>query len=249
MCVCGQGGWGVVCWGKEVVVTTLETAFSEKDLETSLENPMPLLSYFESSHFALLHINNRGLHIYAALLLIVQSLSSYKFPNSALVMCPCTRYSNLSDVTGHSFTRYSTLCSFLWLSFWVSKAGFNQQPWWCHWYWVPPCALTCLLYWALRNGTGFVALVKPPPTMGCLVLSFISWKGWSQSLSRWGRWPTCPPKKKPFSYLYECLFPTQAPCYLFLMVKMLSASWSWLPFSLKYCVSNSRIWNSYEISP
>lgn len=115
VCVCvGRvgGGGGVLREGRWCR-TTLETAFSEKDLETPLENPMLLLSYFESSHFALLHINNRGLHIYAALSLIVQSLSSYKFQNSALVMCPCTRYSNLSDVTDHSFTRYSTLCSFL----------------------------------------------------------------------------------------------------------------------------------------
>ena len=73
--------------------TTLETAFSEKDLETPLENPMLLLSYFESSHFALLHINNRGLHIYAALSLIVQSLSSFKLQNSTSVMRPCTHCS------------------------------------------------------------------------------------------------------------------------------------------------------------
>ena len=73
VCVCGRDRGGALREGRWCR-TTLETAFSEKDLETPLENPMLLLSYFESSHFALLHINNRGLHIYAALYLIVQSI-------------------------------------------------------------------------------------------------------------------------------------------------------------------------------
>ena len=70
VCVGRVGGGGVLREGRWCR-TTLETAFSEKDLETPLENSMLLLSYFESSHFALLHINNRGLHIYATLSLIV----------------------------------------------------------------------------------------------------------------------------------------------------------------------------------
>lgn len=133
------------------------------------------------------------------------------------------------------------------------RLDFNQQPWWCHWYWVPPCALTCLFTGHRSKCHGFCSPIQTTTKHGMSWAVIYLLKGCSQSLSRLGRWPTCPPSKKKVFYLYECLFPTSSPMPLFLMVKMLGKpsvfqTWSALS-SVKYCVSNSQIWNLQKYPP
>ena len=115
----------------------------------------------------------------------------------------------------------------------LSYLVFIQQPWWYHWYWAPPCALTCLFTVHRNKCYRFYSPIQTATKHGmpCTVICLLY--GCPPSLTRLGRWTNIPnfTEDSPVLLLNTCSV-TQSPDAIFFLIDLY-----WSIIASQYCVS------------